>query len=156
MLTQAKIVVLVVVATVMAGLGATVWYQAGQLREERAAFAKFKGSVEALGRAQEIAAAKTNLDNLKNKERADEEYRRRIDALGGALGRMRAERDRARGSFVPEAAPGAGGAAGACFDPALLERAIGELVGRVRGLAAEGDKAVIGLDVAKEWARGNK
>lgn len=116
----------------------------------------FKGGVAALGEQAKKDAAKKALDDLKNKERADDENKRVVAALRADIKRLRLEADRARGSFVPPASTGASRPDLACFDRAALESALRELVAEVRGFVDEGAAATVDLNTAKLWEQGRK
>jgi len=116
-------------------------------------FSTFKGGVAALGeQAKKDAAAKAVKDKA-NKEKADAENKRTTDALRADVERLRDERDRARGSFVPAAPAGARRPDLACFDRAELESAIRGLVTDVRSLVDEGSQATVDLNTAKACGR---
>lgn len=142
------------ICAALVGLGGVLAhrYYAPRLEAEKRAFAEFRGGVEALGRAAiERRQIKERADQL-SKEKSDRENK---DATGRLLAdnrRLRDERDNARGGFVPGPAPDSRSPDLACFSRPLLESAIGELVGSLRGLAQEGDQSALSLRVAREWA----
>lgn len=100
------------------------------------------------GIAQEQARqnALQALRDLKKKERADENYDRRIARLNADLVRQRP-------SLLPAPSATAPSAATIAFDRAELDAALTRFVERVEGIAAEGEKARIGLDEARRWAQ---
>ena len=104
---------------------------------------------KAIAEQQARENAKQALRDLKNKERADENYERRISRLNADLGRLRD----ASSGLVPSAAPGSPSDERACFDRADLNRALSDFARGAADIAGEGQKAVEGLDTAKEWAR---
>lgn len=122
----------------------------------QASFNTFKGGVAALGEQAKTKAALQALADLKNKERADDENKRTVATLRADVKRLRDERDRARGSYVPPAPAGAARPDLACFDRAALESALRELVVEVRGLVDEGAAATVDLNTAKLWEQGRK
>lgn len=143
-----------VICAALVGLGAAgaAKYYAPKLEAEKRAFAEFRGGVEALGKAAEKRARETDEANRKRKVSADDENRRSTDKLLADNRRLRDERDRARGSFVPSPAADSRSPDLACFDRTLLEQAIGRLVGSVRGIAQEGDQSAVDLTSARAWA----
>ena len=86
------------------------------------------------------------------KEKADADAKRNLDQLHRTVARLRNER--ARASSVPAAPASASRPELACFDRAELAGAVGNLEAGVEGLVAEGAEAAVGLDSAKEWAKG--
>jgi len=115
-------------------------------------YQQFKGGVAALGQEAKTRNAVITLDNLKAKERADEEHTRQHGLDVSTIGRMRHDRDSAGGGTVPAAPAGSARPDLACFDREALKSAYGRLVERVRGGADEGTAATIDLNVAKVWA----
>lgn len=142
------------ICAALVGFGAAgaAKYYGPKLRALQSDFDQFRGGVEALGRAAEKRARETDEANRKRKVSADDENRRSTDKLLADNRRLRDERDRARGSFVPSPAPDSRSPDLACFDRNLLEQAIGRLVGSVRGLAQEGDQSALDLTSARQWA----
>lgn len=119
----------------------------------QAEYDSFKAEQKALGdKAAKEAAAKEAL-NKAAKEKADADHQATVARLTSTIGKLRADADRARASFLPAAPSASAGADTACFDRPLYLGAYGELVEKLRGLADEGTKAVTDLDNAKEWAQ---
>lgn len=150
---------LLLIGAICAGLvgagaiGASKYY-APRLKALQSEFDTFRGGVEALGRAAEARkVAKEAADRLA-KEKADRENKDATGRLLADVRRLRDERDRARGSFVPSPAPDSRDPATSCFDRNLLEQAIGRLVGQLRGIAETGDQTALSLRIAREWAAG--
>ena len=114
----------------------------------------FKGGVAALGEQAKAAAALQALNDLKKRERADDENKRTHTADVNTILRLRAQLDSARGSYVPAASTGAARPDLACFDRAALESALRELVTEVRGFVDEGAAATVDLNTAKLWEQG--
>ena len=111
---------------------------------------------KAIAEQQARENAKQALRDLKNKERADENYERRISRLNTDIGRLR----NASASNLPTVSPGPSGTPTVTFDRAELNAALRSYrdeVARgraeIRGIAGEGAAAVEGLDTAKEWAQ---
>lgn len=119
-----------------------------------AEFSTFKGGVAALGEAAAKAAAEKAANDAKLKAGADNENQRTVSSLRSTIARLRADADRARGSYVPPASTGASRPDLACFDRAALESAIRELVAEVRGFVDEGAAATVDLNTAKIWNQG--
>ena len=116
-------------------------------------YEQFVGGVAAIGHAAEAANAKQALNDLKAKERADDENKRVTTALRVGIERMRHDRDSARSSIVPPAPAGSKCPDGqACFDRAELERTLRDYRSEVRGLVDEGSAVTVDLDTAKKWA----
>lgn len=116
-------------------------------------FDAFKAQVSAEGKRAEREAARIATENRTKKEQADAENARTRAADAAAIASLRRERDSARGSFVPPAAPSAIRPDLACFDRAVLESALGGLLADIRGIADEGAAATVDLDTAKLWAK---
>lgn len=113
----------------------------------------FIASQKALGEeAAKKAALQQASDKLK-KDTADAENAKRIADLNGTIGRLRKQRDSAGAGRLPPAPAGSTRVDLACFDRAEYQRAYGEFVARLRGLADEGTAATVDLDSAKKWAQ---
>lgn len=114
---------------------------------------RFKGSVEAAGRAQRDAAIVQAAEAIKQKEQADEDYKRRAAADRRTIDGLRKQLDAARdsrGGVVPPSPAGSACPDGlVCFDRAEFERAHGILLERVRGVADEGSAVTRTLDTVK-------
>lgn len=148
------IVAMVVMATVTACSVFAVKVQTDRLRAVQSEYATFKGGVTALAEAARVRANEINEQNRQNMERANERYSRLDADLRATRERLRIATS-TRGSFVPEAARDSGGPIRACYDGAELDGALRSFAEAVEGIAGEGQKAVNGLNTAKEWARGN-
>ena len=113
----------------------------------------FKAEQKALGdKAAKEAAAKEALDKAA-KEKADADHQATVARLTSTIGKLRADADRARGSFVPAAPANASRPELACFDRPALESAIRDFVADVRGQVDQGTAATVDLDNAKSWAQ---
>ena len=142
-------------AVVIAGLGIALKVQTSRLDAVRAEYAQVKGGVEALGHAAELAAKTKEAEDAVKKEKADAQNaktKRDLAGLYAAYGSLRDQR--ARGSLLPEAAPGASSAVRIAFDRAGFDSALSGFDKGVTGLLAEGDGAIADLNTAREWARG--
>ena len=144
---------------VIVGLGIAVKVQTSRLDAVKAEYAQFKGGVQAIGEAAKIATAAREAADKDKKERADAENLRAKRDLAGVYSAYRSLRDqRARGSVLPEAAPGSTGAATACFDRSALDRGMADADGVLQQGAEKillrGDAAIVDLNTAKSWAQG--
>lgn len=99
--------------------------------------------------AQRNKIAKEKEDKLK-KDKADNE----LKTLRADNAEFRRLRDSNPGSRrLPQAPANSRNPELSCFDRASLERAYGELVKEVRGIADEGTEATLSLDTVKRWAQ---
>lgn len=114
---------------------------------------QFMGGIKAIGKAAQDRAAAQQKADLAKKEQADAENARTHAADAVTIASLRRQRDSARGSNVPAAAPGSSRPDLACFDRAALESALGGLLAEIRGLADEGTAATVDLNTAREWAK---
>jgi hypothetical protein len=113
--------------------------------------ARFEAATEALGQAAKLRTdAVIKADKLR-KETADAENNRTLDSLRADIKRLRD--NRASGNFLPAAPAGAGRPDLACFDRALLERAIRDLDKGVQGIVDQCSETTVNLDTAKKWAK---
>jgi len=119
---------------------------------EKAAFDRFKGGVEAVGKAQEERTASIIKLNNARKGEVDAKIKSLSSERDALADKLRQQRS--SGSFVPPAAPGAAEPDTACFSRAALESAIQRLDDRVSGLIKKGDQAIVDLNGDKEWAQG--
>lgn len=102
----------------------------------------------AIAEQQAVENAKQAMRDLKNKERADENYQRNITRLRADVKRLR----NASASLVPPAPAGSPSPERACFDRADLDAAIRGYREGILGLLEEGGAAIEGLDEARRWA----
>jgi hypothetical protein len=109
-------------------------------------FDTFKAEVKVKGEEQERITKEVIARNQKEKERADEMYKRSIARLERDIKRLR---DSSNRSVVPPAPAEARDPSRATFDRAELDRALGAFIGDVTGITEEGAKAVEGLDSLK-------
>lgn len=118
------------------------------------AFESFKAEEKALGeKAARETAAKEAADKLA-KDTADAENKTAVAALNSRIAELRHQRDSSRSAFLSKAPAGSVCPQGqACFDRPEFERAYGDFVKSVRGLADEGTAMTMDLDTAKMWAR---
>lgn len=138
---------LAVVGLLLAGL----IIQTKRLEAVQTEYATFAAGVEQVGKLAVAAAEKQKADDKLKKEKADAENATAIAAVRADNARLRAQR--ASRSYVPTAASGAASPERACFDRALLERALRDLDEGVSGLVDEGSEATVNLDTAKRWAQ---
>ena len=137
---------------VILSLTGAVYVQTARLTACKAEYANFVGGVEALGKAAEKAAKDKEAMDKILKEKADAQNTRAITDLRATVKRLRDERTRA--SSVPAAPAGSRDPSLACFDRAELAGAVGNLEAGMEGLVAEGAEAAVGLNTAREWAKG--
>ncbi len=117
---------------------------------------QFKGGVAALGHEAAARNAKIALNDIKRKERADEEHARRTAADRRTIGRLRADaalRDSRGGSAAPAPAGSGCPAEQVCFDRAEYQRALGAFDSGARRLADEGTQVTTDLNTARDWAQ---
>lgn len=137
---------------VILGLTGAVYVQTLRLGNCKAEYAKFVGGVEALGKAAKKDADDKAAQDKLFKEQADAENARTTASLRATVKRLRDERTRS--SSVPPAPATTSRPDLACFDRAELAGAVGSLEAGVEGLLAEGAEATVGLNTAREWAKG--
>lgn len=142
----------VAAGAVILTLTGTVYVQTLRLSACKAEHAKFVGGVEAIGKAAKKAAEDKAMQDKLSKEAADESAKRQVTMLQRTISRLRDER--ARSGSVPAAPATTSRPDLACFDRAELARAVGVLEAGVEGLVAEGAEAAVGLNAAREWAKG--
>ena len=131
-------------------LSGLLYVQTQRLQAAQAKHSKFVAEVKAKGEQQEAAAkAKAEADR-KTKERTDAEIDR-LRRSNAALARSLHDA-RARGSYLPPAAPGSERPDRACFDRTELERAVRQLDAEVSRIVEQGDQALIDLNAARAWA----
>ena len=122
-----------------------------------AEFEQFKGAVKATGEAQNAASAKQALADLKTKERADEEDRKRTAARNTLIAGVRRDVDAALGAssgYVPPAPAASKCPDGqVCYDRAGLIAALRAFVVDVRSIVDEGAALGDALETARGWAR---
>lgn len=119
--------------------------------DEKERGAAYKAAVKSVGDAQEARTKERILLDKQRKKEADNENRKLHADLDVATKRVR---ERARGSYVPPAAPGAKRPELAAFDRAELDRTIREFTQEVAGFIEQGDQARLDLDTVKRWAQG--
>jgi hypothetical protein len=112
----------------------------------KADYFNFVEKTKLAGEEQERKTKETIARNQKEKERADEMYKRNLARLERDIKRLR---DSSNRSVVPPAPAEARDPSRATFDRAELDRALGAFIGDVTGITEEGAKAVEGLDSLK-------
>ena len=140
----------IAIAVVIGGLSVSLWVQNTRLASCKREFEVFKAEVKVLGDAQN---AKTKLKDAENREimeKANAENLRTKSALTIALNSLRSNPNSGR---LPEAPASSKRPDLACFDRAEYQRAYGEFVKEIRGLADEGTESAIDLQTAKSWVR---
>jgi hypothetical protein len=132
--------------TVVLILGTLLKIQTARLDSKTREFDTFVAQVKAKGEEQERKTQETIARNQKEKERADEMYKRNLARLERDVKRLR---DSANRSVLPAAPAEARDPSRATFDRAELDRALREFIGETAAIAGEGAKAVEGLDSLK-------
>ena len=118
------------------------------------AFNSFKAQVKVEGETAQKKAAATEMADKLKKDTADAENAATVARLNADIGKLRRDRDRARGSIVPPAPAGSGcPPEQACFDRAGLELALRDFVAGTRGLADQAAAVEADLNTAKRWAQ---
>lgn len=131
--------------------GSVAWMtQAARIDHIKSEHAAFVANTKAEGEAAARRAAELEATYRTQKEESDRDYQSRIASLDADVRRLRDKRTGR--SYVPAAAPGADNPNRACFGRADLESAIGKFIADIQGLVEQGDVALTGLNVAKEWA----
>ena len=145
---------LALVASVFfAGWWVNGWRWESKYQKLDAQYQSFSQGVARLGEQAKAKNALQALNDLKAKERADEQNRMDHARDAAIIARMRYDTDSARGSIVPPAPAGSKCPEGqACFDAAELERAERTRREAVRGLVDEGTAIATDLNTAKKWA----
>lgn len=138
-------------AVLVTVMGVALKVQSARLDAAKAEYAAFVAQTKAAGEAaQKAADARAKQDKL-NKERSDAEIKKLHAANVSLANSLRDAR--ARGHYVPRAAPGARDPDLACFSRAELESAIGRLDAGLSAIALTGDQAVTAIESLREWAR---
>lgn len=117
------------------------------------AFASFKAQVKVEGEEAQKKADAQKAADLQRKKDADDEHAKTVAALNADIGKLRHDRDGARGGFVSPAPAGASRPDLSCYDRAALESALGGFIAEIRGFADEGSAATVDLNTAKTWAQ---
>lgn len=139
---------------VILGLGIALKVQTSRLDALRTEYAEFKAGVKALGEAAIVSAKAKEAADQAKKEKSDAanaKTKRDLAGLYAAYGSLRDQR--ARGSLLPEAAPGSSSPDRITFDRAGFDSALSGFDKGVTGLLAEGDGAITDLNTARSWAR---
>jgi len=126
------------------------YIQTKRLEACKTEFQVFKSEVERLGNEAKVKSELINKQNLKLKEKADEELRKLRISNADLSKRVR---DNAGSSFVPRTEASTGKSDLACFDTEALDGAIKRFAERVTGITEQGQSAVTELDNAKRWAQ---
>mgnify|MGYP001586371696 CR=1 FL=1 len=111
-------------------------------------------AVKAVGQAQEERTLQRIKDDKRIKKEADDAHKIKHDKLVAYNRALAAKlRKDAGGSVLPPAPAGTASPERATFDRAELDRALREFTAETAELLGEGDKAIIGLDAARAWAK---
>lgn len=157
-LTPGVLKLATIVALLTAAFGAGVWVNGWRwevkYQKLDAQYQTFSQGVAQRGEQAKAKNALIALNQLKAKERADEQNRMDRARDATAIRRMRDDWDNARGSIVPSAPAGSQCPTGqACFDAAELERAERTRREAVRGIVDEGTALATDLNAAKQWKK---
>jgi len=148
---SARIAVLGIVSAILFGIGYYACYRISYL-PERDAYTKFVAQTEQIGKDQaEQVKLKEAADKL-TKEKYDEQQKAMADELGVLSSQLYHSRS-SRG-YLPKASTGSRHPKTACFNRLQLEQAIQQLDAEVQGLITQGDSAILGLNISREWAQG--
>jgi len=124
----------------------------GEAVEARAA--AFATQVRVQGEAAQEALKQAQKRDKLTKDKADAKSRADTALLRQRIASLRYDRDHSGSYSLPAPTPAAGSAGDTvCFDRAEFSGAGGVLLGRLREIADEGDKATLDLEVAKSWAK---
>ena len=138
-----QMVVYAVLATIITGYV----LHCEHVKSDRAAFiSKLQTQAEEQQRKIELKETQDKLE----KEKADAQNLRAVNALRDTVKRLRDER--AGSSILPPAPANAASPNDITFNRPLVERAISEFVERTAGLVIQGDQAIADLDTAKKWS----
>jgi len=138
-------------AVIIGLLSIALKVQSSRLEATKAEYAAFVATTKAIGeKAQAEAKLKETQDKLA-KEKADNENQTNRARLAVLTKRLR---DSNSGSSLLPAIPtNAGSAETITFDRPSLDRALSSYEEGIAGLIEEGDKAIIDLNTAKQWAK---
>ena len=115
-------------------------------------YIEFKSSVEQAGRDQAAQAKAVDERNSELKEESDAQ-RKTLLAVNADLSRKLLNA-RSSGGYLPKASATASNPDRACFDRNQLDATIRFFDAGVQSLITEGDNSRIGIEVAKDWAKG--
>ena len=147
------------VAIALAAFGGFCYVKGGegpkaQLAAKTAQMDAFVAQTKTLGeQAQKAADSRKKADQLA-KENADHENAVTAAANAATVAKLRHDlAARTSGNYLPAAPASSPNPALACFDRPNLERALGDFIAGIRGLADEGTAAAIDLNTAKTWVQ---
>ena len=119
------------------------------------AYDSFVAQVKVQGEEAQKKAAATEMADKLRKDTADAENKATAAANARTIAELRHQRDSAtRGFLSSTPANSRCPPEQTCFNAAELQRAYGEHVKVLRGLADEGTAVVTDLDTARKWAQG--
>lgn len=151
---KGNVMLVLVLTALMVGGGMAWTVQGWRMGKLQAEYDGFVATTKVLGETAKTAKLKQEAADRQAKKEADDENDRALSILSTTIVQLRNER--ASSSFVPSTASIASSPARACFDRAGLESAIRELDQRLQGGFDKGSHAVVNLDSAKLWAKGQK
>ena len=146
-MVQADLMVKLLIGVVLIAIG----YACGYLPEHNA-FTTYRAQVEQAGRDQAAQSKATDERNRKLKEESDAQ-RKTLLAVNADLSRKLLNA-RSSGGYLPKASATASNPDRACFDRNQLDATIRFFDAGVQSLITEGDNSRIGIEVAKDWAKG--
>ena len=113
----------------------------------------FTAQVKTLGETAQKAADARKLADQQAKEFTDAKIAAVQAAADSTIGKLRHDlATRTSGHYLPAAPVASSRPDLTCYDRASLERALGDFVTEIRGIADSGTAATIDLDGAKTWA----
>lgn len=130
-------------------LGLAVKVQSSRLESCKEEHRAFIAQTERLGLEAKAKAKQIEAQDKLKKEVADNELKK-LRSANAEFKRLRDSNPGERRLPKPPAETRRPDLS--CFDRTELERAYGELVKEVRGIADEGTEATLSLDTAKQWA----
>lgn len=136
-------------AAIITLVSAYAYIQTSRLEAVKQEYEGFRTQVKTLGEAAKLKAEAENKLNKERKEKADVELKK----LRLANAEFKRLRDSAPSRRLPEAPANSRNPELSCFDRPELERAYGELVKELRGIADEGTESTLALDSVKRWAQ---
>ena len=112
----------------------------------------YQNAVRVVGEAQEERTKARIESDKRKKQEADSAHKTELARVTALVAGLR--KSRPSSSFVPAAPSGASRPDLACYARPEYLGATGNLVEGLRRLADEGTEAAVGLNTAREWAKG--
>ena len=136
-------------AAVVAVVSGYAYIQTKRLEACKSEFQVFKSEVERLGNEAKLNAELINKQNLKLKEKSDEELRKLRISNADLSKRLR---DNAGSSFLSRPEASTGQLEGTC-NADLIDRALRDFAKGTAELIIEGQSAIDSLNNAKRWSQ---